>query len=97
MNISICNVQGEIIIRANGHNVYHSDYVENCVKYLEQTGAENIGGLWSTPLTALAPVWSLPSLPAHSELVILNSVLSQQKVTSTPFRSAHFAESFSIA
>jgi glycosyltransferase involved in cell wall biosynthesis len=48
MNLGIRNSQGEIIVRADGHNVYPKDYLENCVKYLEQTGADNVGGPWVT-------------------------------------------------
>jgi glycosyltransferase involved in cell wall biosynthesis len=48
MNIGIRASKGEIIIRADGHNAYPADYIENCVKYLEQTGAENVGGPWIT-------------------------------------------------
>jgi len=44
MNIGIRSASGEIIVRADGHNVYPSDYIENCVKYLEQTKADNVGG-----------------------------------------------------
>ncbi|MGH9517898.1 MAG: hypothetical protein ACRD3P_19700, partial [Terriglobales bacterium] len=36
------------IIRADGHNVYPKDYIENCVQCLEQTGADNVGGPWLT-------------------------------------------------
>lgn len=48
MNIGIRDAQGEIIIRADGHNIYPADYIENCVKYLERTGAANVGGPWVT-------------------------------------------------
>jgi len=48
MNIGIRAARGEIIIRADGHNVYPRDYASNCVKYLEQTGADNVGGPWTT-------------------------------------------------
>jgi len=48
MNIGIRNAQGAVIIRADGHNIYPADYIENCVKYLEQTGADNVGGPWLT-------------------------------------------------
>jgi len=44
MNIGIRAARGEVIIRADGHNVYPRDYAANCVKYLEQTGADNVGG-----------------------------------------------------
>ena len=48
MNIGIRAARGEIIIRADGHNIYPRDYATNCVKYLEQTGADNVGGPWLT-------------------------------------------------
>lgn len=48
MNIGIRRATGKIIIRADGHNFYPRDYIENCVKYLEQTGADNVGGPWVT-------------------------------------------------
>jgi glycosyltransferase involved in cell wall biosynthesis len=48
MNLGIRHARGEVIIRADGHNVYPEDYIENCVKYLEQTGADNVGGPWLT-------------------------------------------------
>ncbi len=48
MNIGIRSARGEILIRADAHNVYPYDYVENSVKYLERTGADNVGGPWIT-------------------------------------------------
>src|SRR6266571_747065 len=48
MNIGIRAARGEVIIRADGHNVYPRDYAANCVKWLEETGAENVGGPWLT-------------------------------------------------
>jgi glycosyltransferase involved in cell wall biosynthesis len=48
MNIGIRAARGEVIIRADGHNVYPQDYATNCVKYLEETGADNVGGPWVT-------------------------------------------------
>lgn len=44
MNIGIRSARGEIIVRADAHNVYPHDYIENSVKYLECTGADNVGG-----------------------------------------------------
>jgi glycosyltransferase involved in cell wall biosynthesis len=48
MNIGIGNALGRIIIRADGHNFYPPTYIENCIKYLDQTGADNVGGPWLT-------------------------------------------------
>ena len=44
MNIGIRASRGKVIIRADGHTVYPSDYAANCVRHLEQTGADNVGG-----------------------------------------------------
>jgi len=44
MNAGIRASRGEVIIRADGHTVYPRDYAENCVRYLEQTRADNVGG-----------------------------------------------------
>jgi len=48
MNLGIGYAKGDVIIRADGHNFYPENYIENCVKYLEQTGADNVGGPWLT-------------------------------------------------
>ncbi len=48
MNIGIRNATGDVIVRADGHNLYPADYIENCVSYLDQTGADNVGGPWIT-------------------------------------------------
>jgi succinoglycan biosynthesis protein ExoA len=48
MNIGIRAARGEVIIRADGHNIYPRDYAENCVSCLERTGADNVGGPWVT-------------------------------------------------
>jgi glycosyltransferase involved in cell wall biosynthesis len=44
MNIGIRAARGKVIVRADGHTVYPSDYAANCVRHLEQTGADNVGG-----------------------------------------------------
>lgn len=48
MNIGVRAARGEVIVRADGHNVYPRDYATNCVKYLEETSADNVGGQWVT-------------------------------------------------
>src|SRR5882724_1277103 len=48
MNVGIRNASGKVIIRADGHNFYPPTYIENCIKYLDQTGADNVGGPWLT-------------------------------------------------
>jgi len=44
MNLGITNAKGDIILRFDGHAVMEPDYVSNCVKYIEQTKADNVGG-----------------------------------------------------
>jgi len=44
LNLGILNARGEIIIRADAHTVYPSHYIETCVRCLEETGADNVGG-----------------------------------------------------
>jgi glycosyltransferase involved in cell wall biosynthesis len=44
MNIGIRAARGEVIIRADGHNIYPQDYAANCVKFLQKTRADNVGG-----------------------------------------------------
>jgi glycosyltransferase involved in cell wall biosynthesis len=45
MNIGIRNTSGEVIVRVDGHCLLEPDYVRQCVRYLAQTGADNVGGL----------------------------------------------------
>ncbi|MFB6273386.1 MAG: glycosyltransferase family 2 protein [Salinibacter sp.] len=44
MNIGLLNAEGDIIIRMDAHTVYDSDYIRQCVYYLENTEAVNVGG-----------------------------------------------------
>jgi len=44
MNIGIRNAQGEVILRVDGHCFLAPDYVRQCLNYLHQTGADNVGG-----------------------------------------------------
>ncbi len=44
MNIGIKAAQGEYIIRLDAHSEYARDYISCCVRYLEKTGADNVGG-----------------------------------------------------
>ena len=44
LNIGIRAVQGDIIIRVDGHTTLAPDYVHQCVAALERTGADNVGG-----------------------------------------------------
>lgn len=44
MNIGIRAARGKIIVRVDGHSIYPPDYAANCVKSLEETQADSVGG-----------------------------------------------------
>jgi glycosyltransferase involved in cell wall biosynthesis len=44
MNLGIISARGDVIVRADAHSVYPPHYVETCVRTLEETGADNVGG-----------------------------------------------------
>jgi succinoglycan biosynthesis protein ExoA len=46
LNSAIAASTGDIIIRMDGHTVYAKDYVRECVRVLQQSGADNVGGPW---------------------------------------------------
>jgi glycosyltransferase involved in cell wall biosynthesis len=48
LNIGIRHANGEVIVRVDGHCLLEPDYVRQCVRYLAQTGADNVGGLMRT-------------------------------------------------
>src|SRR5579863_3983984 len=46
LNAAIQEAAGEVIIRMDAHTTYAPDYILECVKALETSGAENVGGPW---------------------------------------------------
>src|SRR5205085_171074 len=44
LNVGIRAARGRIIVRVDGHAAIDSDYVSTCVRTLEETGADNVGG-----------------------------------------------------
>ena len=48
LNKAIENAIGEIIIRMDAHNIYNDNYISQCVKYLHEYNADNVGGVWIT-------------------------------------------------
>lgn len=46
LNEAIATARGGIIIRADVHTQYAHDYVRECVRVLQETGADNVGGPW---------------------------------------------------
>jgi len=45
LNIGLQHAHGEVIIRVDGHCEIAPDYVRRCVEALQETGADNVGGL----------------------------------------------------
>jgi glycosyltransferase involved in cell wall biosynthesis len=54
MNRGVAEARGDVIVRADAHTTYASDYVAACVRVLERTGAAAVGGpqraVGSTPV-----------------------------------------------
>lgn len=48
LNIGIKNAKGEVIIRMDAHANYEKDYISQCVKYLREYNADNVGGVIRT-------------------------------------------------
>ena len=46
LNIGIKHAKGKIIMRMDAHATYEKDYISKCVKYLDEYGADNVGGIW---------------------------------------------------
>jgi len=44
MNIGIRSAKGEVIVRVDGHCFLARDYVSQCLRHLQETGAANVGG-----------------------------------------------------
>lgn len=44
LNAAILAAQGEIILRMDAHSTYAPDYIQQCVRVLDESGADNAGG-----------------------------------------------------
>ena len=45
MNVGIRNATGDTIIKMDAHSAYAKDYISKCVQHLEESGADNVGGV----------------------------------------------------
>lgn len=48
MNIGIAQAKGKYIVRLDAHAEYATDYISQCVHYLDTTDADNVGGVAET-------------------------------------------------
>jgi len=46
LNVALRAATGDIVLRMDVHTSYADDYVLQCVRVLERTGADNVGGPW---------------------------------------------------
>lgn len=44
-NLGLAAARGQYLVRMDAHSIYADDYVAECVRLLETTGAENVGGV----------------------------------------------------
>lgn len=80
-NIGIKNAKGEVIVILGCHAFYPSDYVEKCVKYLVEYGADNIGGV-------ITPTASSSKLIARAIALSLSSPFGTGKIESKKVKEA---------
>lgn len=76
LNIGIKNAKGQVIMVIGSHSIYESNYISKSVKYLNEYGADNVGGVIIT-------------LPRDSTLVgkgIVNALSSRFGVGGSAFR-----------
>jgi glycosyltransferase involved in cell wall biosynthesis len=45
MNLGIQEARGDVIMKIDGHSEYPPNYISECVRYLRQYGAANVGGV----------------------------------------------------
>ena len=48
LNIGLAHARGSIIVRLDAHAAYPSNYIALLVHWLENSGADNVGGVWKT-------------------------------------------------
>lgn len=48
LNVGIEASQGQIVMRADAHSMYKSNYISECVRALREYSADNVGGRWVT-------------------------------------------------
>lgn len=48
LNIGIKNAKGSIIMRMDAHATYEKNYMSECVRYLKEYNADNVGGIIKT-------------------------------------------------
>jgi len=45
MNLGIRNARGEVILKIDAHSTYPSDYISQCIRFLHEYDADDVGGV----------------------------------------------------
>jgi len=48
LNIGIAHAKGQVVMRMDAHSHYPRNYVSGLIAWQEKTGADNVGGVWTT-------------------------------------------------
>ncbi|MGH9545865.1 MAG: glycosyltransferase family 2 protein [Terriglobales bacterium] len=78
MNLGIRNSRGEIVVRADAHTLYPAEYVERCVRYLQETSADNVGG----------PIRTVAAGPGFGPELVVAVLRSRFGVGNSEFRTS---------
>jgi|SRR5581483_812063 len=66
LNIGIKNARGSIIMRIDAHASYDKNYITECVKYLKEYNADNVGGVvWAEPIVPTLFAKAIARLYSH--------------------------------
>ena len=76
LNAAIRNARGEIVIRVDAHTSYENDYLVQCLRVMEESGADNVGGPMLT--RAYGYVQRAIASASHSRFAVGNSNFHQE-------------------
>jgi glycosyltransferase involved in cell wall biosynthesis len=90
LNVAIRAASGDIIIRMDAHVLYPQDYIPRLVAALEETGADNVGGVLETVPAEDTPVARAIALGLSHRFGVGNSyfrtgIREQREVDTVPF------------
>lgn len=89
MNIGIKVARGEYIMRIDCHATFASNYISKCVEVSQRTGAENVGGYWTTLPGADTPVAKAIAAATSCSFGVGNAMFRlsgpEQEVDTVPF------------
>jgi glycosyltransferase involved in cell wall biosynthesis len=55
LNIGLARARGEIVVRLDAHAIYPANYIALLVRWLEESGADNVGGVCQTVASGATP------------------------------------------